>query len=965
MRRTCLLATVTLLVLTSISPAQTVRLKATADVCLSNQPTKEKDERLSSMGLSDRFKLKSVQEMAAIRFDAAPAAGRQVKRAALFLRRLPGPDMMRHVRVSTVNQDWEEGKTKENYGPPSGACFLFADYDTKRPWAWADSCFADVVMTSGNSLGCFAERKDLPDRWVSVELAPELVYALAAGDSDGLAVCDAGNLTYFNNLIHSVQAGADSAPYIEVELGEKLETPPGAPAVKAEPAPDKSRPGSGAIRVTIATANDVFCWKLKLDGKPVDRWRVKHPPTLPLGVVRGDSVQAIEANRSFDKARVAAATTFAIEDLTPGKEYELEAVAVAAGGKASPPVKLKVTASPALDLSLRLPELKPPMGVAMTAPEAPKGFRVCVVPPLVKVSPEKMQVLSGDMEAAGLGGPNSVFDGQGIVLAGARGEYVSFQLVVERLGEQPLKDVRVDVTPPAGPDGAKLVPGDIELYQAWYAQNGRKEWQPSYCVPFKDAPVAGQAASTGKFDIPDPRRKLETQRTQTVYVDVYVPKGAKPGEYKGEVLVAAGAEPVKFPLKLTVYDFELPDKLAFWPQLNTYGRPANWHSYFKLAHQHRNVFYYRSLAPKTTGAGKDLKIDWTEYDKLYAPILSGELFKDNRRAGVPVESIALPFQDSWPTNLTTETYAYKGDWPKKGDKVDGLNEHYMTCPPIEQGLSQEYKDAYLAATRQFIEHFRQKGWNQTESQCVFVGKNTHRTQFGINMWWTTDEPYHWVDWLALQYFDRLFVRGRGDASPRLWSTRADISRPLWQGMVLAGATDTVYIGGFSGEGQFRRCQWLAENSPMELRAYGGANSDAASNHGSLVMILNCWLNGASAALPWQTLGSDAALDKGDPPGGGYAMICPGERFGTGAVADYRLKAFRDGEQLVEYLNILAERRKLSRAQLRHLVVSGIGLTTTLRAGASADNADAMSFGTLKDWQLQQLRAAIAKLIVEK
>jgi hypothetical protein len=420
-------------------------------------------------------------------------------------------------------------------------------------------------------------------------------------------------------------------------------------------------------------------------------------------------------------------------------------------------------------------------------------------------------------------------------------------------------------------------------------------------------------------------------------------------------------------VSLKVHDFALPDRLAFWPQLNTYSMPKNWHAYFRLAHQHRCVHYYRSLAPDLKGSGKDIQVVWDNYDKLYGPLLDGSAFADCRRAGVPIETAALPFADSWPTPLTPETYAYKGYWPKRGDTVDGLNQHYMTCPPIEGGLSQSYKDAFLAVERQFIEHFRQKGWNSTEMQCVFVGKNTHRTQYGINMWWTTDEPYHWVDWLALRFFDRLFVQGRGGESPKIWSTRADISRPQWQGLVLQGATDTVYYGtgALAGQAQSYRCRRLAAENPLELRAYGSANADTASNHGSLLWILNAWLNGAGAALPWQSLGGDEALDKGDPAGGGNALLVPGDRFGLEVVADMRLKAFRDGEQLVEYLNLLARRRNLSREQLRHMVQQAVAFTSGAATGASPDNADALVFSTLKDWQLAGLRRELARLIMER
>src|SRR5581483_7515135 len=114
-------------------------------------------------------------------------------------------DQLRYVRVSTVNGDWEEGNAAAPYSLGDGATYLLADATHNRPWSWRGSCFADVVMTSGNSLATWAERKELPGGWVSVPIAPEMIYAIAAGDTDGLAVMDGGTLALHNNMIHSVQ----------------------------------------------------------------------------------------------------------------------------------------------------------------------------------------------------------------------------------------------------------------------------------------------------------------------------------------------------------------------------------------------------------------------------------------------------------------------------------------------------------------------------------------------------------------------------------------------------------------------------------------------------------------------------------------------------------------------------------------------------------------------------------------
>ena len=907
----------------SAARGETVRLKATADIWLSAANEQERD---SSAGRCPRFKLKSIQEMAAIRFDAAPAKDREILGATLFLRRASS-DMLRYVRVSTVSQDWAEGGGAEPYGPADGATYRYADAGAAIPWAWPGSEFCDVIMTSGNTLATWAERKEMPDGWIAVSLPPELVQALVAGDSDGLAVMDSGNLAYHNNFFHSAQSKG-SEPYLEVELGKPMPDAPGKPDVKAEPAPDRAHLNAGALRLTLAEAKNVFCWRVTLNGRPVERWRLKHP------AAKGPTVAVLE-------------------DLAPSQQCEIEVVAVSPAGVVSPAAKLSAIASPALAEGPELPAARKP--AAGTAP-GPKGkMKVWALPGLVKLSPEKPEAMFEDIEK---GDTNAVWDGKTVRLFGARGETVSFQLCIERLGAEPLKGVKVTPQEFKEPDGKTLAAAEIELFRNWYAKNGKDKWQPAYGVPLEKGAA---------FEIPDPQRGIAAQENQTLYVDIYIPKDARAGLYRGALAVeASGAEAAAIPVEIEVFDFVLPDRLSFWPELNAYRIPAGFVDYWRLAHQHRCVANFWRFAPRLKGAGKNLQVDWTQYDKDVGPLLTGEAFKGCRRAGAPPEVMYLPFEDSWPTPLSKETYRYDGHWPGRGEDKKWITAHYLEAPYIGDALSPGYKDAFLAVERQFIEHFREKGYTRTEMQCFFGGKNTHRTDWGVNMWWTTDEPYHWDDWLALQFFCRLWTQGRGSASPRVWAARGDISRPNWQGRIMEGALDCEYIGGFSSPAAYQRCRRLAEDTGVEIRTYGGANKDTESNTRSVVWLLNDWTNGANASLPWQTLGDEGALDAGDrAAGGGNALLVPGKRFGQTVVADMRLKALRDGQQLVEYLVELGKRYRLNREQVQVLVRRAARYEAGRVAGAGADNADALQFSTLKTREIAELRRAVAELIVKR
>ena len=912
---------------------EVVRLPATADVWLSDAI---EQERNTNSGKCDRLKLKNIQEMALIRFDASAVRGREVLGAKLFLRRA-SDDRLRYIRVSTVNQDWEEGESRTPYGPPTGATFLYADArpDRRRAWAWPGSTLADVIMSSGNSLGCWAERQELPNRWICVPIMPELIYAMVAGDTDGLAVMDGGNPANHNNFVFSRESPGNE-PYLEVQLGGKMEAVPAAPKLTAQPAPERAHLDTGAIRIAMEPAEHVFCWRVRLDGHRVERWRIKHP----------------EPGQT---------TVFYLEDLVPDKEYELEVVAVSPGGQVSTPTTVRVRSSAALGRPIRLQPLRPPPA-GPVAPWRAGRIQVWPLPGLVKINPLKPEVLCDDLGPADRPAPpnslpNAVWDGKEVRLFGCRGEYVSFQLCIEKLQEQPVGQIRVRPGPLTGPKQFIIGGSEIVLFLIWYAKNRGQQWQPAYCIPIPHGAT---------FEIPNRRRGMEGQQNQLVYVDLYIPKEAPAGLYQGEFLVETGMqERIPVPLRLEVFEFTLPDRLSFWPELNAYNLPPKPYDYYLLAHQHRCVLNCMGWPrPKLTGWGKTLQADWTEFDRRVGPLLTGELFAKSRRRGVPVECMYLPFGDDWPMPLNYKTYAYPGPWPKQGDDIQGIIDHYLKGPYIAQGLSQDYKDGFHAIQRQFIEHFRQRGYTQTEMQCFYGNKVTHRIHYGANMWWTTDEPYFWDDWLALQFFTRLWTVGRGDADRRLWVARADISRPQWQGSVLKGIVDVVYYGagGFSTPAMVRRCRILSQETGLRLRSYGGAGPDDASGQQNVVALLSVWCDGAEAFLPWQTLGPDAALDEHDRAlqGGGAALLVPGDRFRLPVVGDLRLKAFRDGQQLIEYLTLLCRQRGLVREQIKAMLWELVPLEGQMRG--SVDNADAMQFGAISAWHLAHLRRQLAEML---
>ncbi|MGH7142677.1 MAG: hypothetical protein ACREJ2_00920 [Planctomycetota bacterium] len=929
--------------------AETVKLPSTASIWLSDA---NENERNTSAGKCDRFKIKNIQEMAAVRFVVTKARGREILSAKLFLRRA-GKDMLRYIRVSTVNQEWVEGNSTQGYGPADGATYNLADATTKKAWSFPGSQFCDVIMGNGQTLCCTYERKELPNGWISVEVDPKIIYALVNGDTDGLAVMDGGTIENFNNFVYSSHSNGN-APYLEVELGKPLTQAPAAPQFTAAPAPEKAGFEAGAVKLTFAADPAVCCWKLKVDGEPVARWRVHHPDAQ-------------------------GPTSFYLTDLTPGQAVSVEAVALGRGGNASAPTTVQGTVSPVLPMPPTLGKLVPPAGDAADGGpvEIAGKLRVFAYPPMVKIGPDGTQALCGAEKAdAPLAQGNAVWAGKTIHLHGGRGETVTCQLCLENLTGGSLDKLTVT---PAGPlvcpgirteDGvgadASISANQFDLFKNWYAKNHAGTWQPAYRVPLKPGAA---------FAIPDPERMgkagFEKQTNQSLSIDLFIPPNATPGEYKGELTVAAGDASLAVPIEVTVGDFTLPPTLSFWPQLNTYQFPRDAVDYYRLAHDYRCVFNTDApFAPKLSGAGADIQCDWSDYDRTLGALFTGAAFKDSRRGPVPLEVMYLPFSDGWPTPLSKESYRYNGSWmrthrgaPDYSKGVEALNENYLTAPYIGDALSDGYKAAFFAVQKQFVEHFKAKGWDHTEMQCFYGGKKTHRINYGTNsLWWTTDEPMFWDDWQALQFFDRLWRKGREElhADPKIWVARGDISRPNWEGRVMEDAIDVQY-GAFGGPVEFARLHALHDDTGVEINNYGSLNDDASANTGSVSIMLGVYLDGGHSDLPWQCLGGDGALDTNDGgAGGGNALMVNGHRFGLPCVADMRLEACREVEQLIEYLELVAQKKHLNRAQIKEMVLEAMPFEAGRKKGANADNADAVTFTTLHAWQVDRLRARLAK-----
>lgn len=189
---------------------------------------------------------------------------------------------------------------------------------------------------------------------------------------------------------------------------------------------------------------------------------------------------------------------------------------------------------------------------------------------------------------------NSIWDGTSISLFGARNEVVNFNLVLEAPSDDAI-DIEVVLTELRGPSGTTItstpadgdgvfnyVGRDIELFYVRYLQiQGLStltyETYDERHIPERcRRPYDENGSGTGSWEdrpchdqyYPDIAVPLELESpftiaagtNQSIWGDIYIPKGAPTGIYSGNISIIEGEElTFEIPVQLQVRDFSLPD----------------------------------------------------------------------------------------------------------------------------------------------------------------------------------------------------------------------------------------------------------------------------------------------------------------------------------------------------------------------------------------------------------------------
>ncbi len=273
-------------------------------------------------------------------------------------------------------------------------------------------------------------------------------------------------------------------------------------------------------------------------------------------------------------------------------------------------------------------------------------------------------------------------------LAAARHDYEAVQIVIQP--SLALRGLQAAPGPLVGPGGAVIPAENIRVWRVYYHwvdhptdATGVRDWWPDALPPLrKDKPL-----------------EIPAGVNQPLWVLVYVPKDARPGEYHGSITLSAEGWSQVVPLVLHVWDFALPERnhlqtaFGFDP-----GFVFRYHGARTEADQRKLLdLYFQSFAEHrispydpvpldhfqvrfiTEGAEPRAQIDFSRFDQAMADALARYHFNTFR----------LPIQ-----GMGGGTFHAR---------------HEPRIGPFGENTPQ-YQALFASQVQQLQQHLRDKGW---------------------------------------------------------------------------------------------------------------------------------------------------------------------------------------------------------------------------------------------------------------
>lgn len=777
---------------------------------------------------------------------------------------------------------------------------LQSGFEGVNQWGYEGAMFPAVV--GGNSFTMVTHANSiLRDGKYHWTIPPDMVHAMAIGISHGLAIHE-HDADYSRNPTIYSREQSSKKPYLLVEWDD-------------QPDVDPSRVNNlrlifhddGFARLTFTPPVAGFAYEVLVGGHPLGRHNI------PL-------------------ATAVSQQTISIRDLPgsidPVSTHTVSIRTLNRTGQRSEAVTVRGKLFQARSLALSQSK----QDGAADSSVAPRG--VAIIPVTDKFDLVGNPV--GDLPA-GYRNNNPLFDGKLVSLRAAAGEVVGLQILIPS-GKSAIPKVSLE--------DASL---RIDLLRAVYVDSNRRRI-PDPLVPIDDS-------------------RAQNQDGDAVFVaDIFVPFEASAKVIHGTI--AIDSEQV-IPIELEVLPFSLPRKATFYCEMNSYGLPDKVDDYYalqRIAYDHRvhvNILHYshHTAAPGARKSNLDMRLRsgrrmnnkrydsvqpmdstafWDDFVEAFGPVIDGSLFSDGHRGPIPVPGFYLTFHESWPLNCRM---------------------HFNGNPDAYKAFkdSTAYEQTYVNILRDFGRVARSKGWTETGFQVYFNNKGSLNEL--TKSPWILDEPVSFWDYRALMYYGELTDRGRTETPDVRIDYRIDISRPEFCRGQLDRRSDLWVVSSWAFKHYRRLVKDRMERDQLKAWVYGTSNHVHDSNRNLQAWALDAWMAGATGIVPWQTVDdSGESLTKGDQLGIFIFDSSGDERLSIHH--SIRLKAYREAQQLIEYLNLLKATRGWNQAEMNRFVTSHVDFSSEVRK-VNEDDAGTSAYANVSPLPIEKLKRAIADAIASE
>lgn len=343
-----------------------------------------------------------------------------------------------------------------------------------------------------------------------------------------------------------------------------------------------------------------------------------------------------------------------------------------------------------------------------------ENFSVAVIPSSIRLNPvsneiiENRYVVNAGHYSKDILTKNWIYDQSGVHLRAARGEYISFQLVVTNNNTETLKGLQIEMSP--FKRGAKQITVAPELFLEWSVRAQAPStgypkaslgagWYPDALIPFKhiqDDSGEVHGRWTYPLWIPDFNNRIDSQKSLIVWVDQYVPfdkADAPAGKYSAMITVTAGSQHKTIPIDLHVWNFAIPNENLLKASLQEEGFLSGMDEkheleMYQLFKRNRVALMDPTYKPDLKYVNGKAEINWTKFDNRLKKYFTGKAFtaehgyKYGPGYGEPIETFVLPFDvfgkhgtRGWPDVGKPDVEKLPANQAKYEEVVKGVRKH--------------------------------------------------------------------------------------------------------------------------------------------------------------------------------------------------------------------------------------------------------------------------------------------------